>query len=932
MQVGELRRERRGDFRRIGRFEVGSEGVIDDAPTMPAEIVSFPFSKPYGTAVIDWLLEKKGELPGILVLVSTAQSGRRLRQGLAERGALLAPKVITTGALLQVEDAAVDAVEVLAWAEALEGVQDWGNYAAIFPESPAGEGAGWAMGLARAFTDLRKSLQENGLMLGAAAGQVAALESERWEQLARLETVVEGILKAWGYESKSSMLIKGALEIPGGVREIVIAGVMDLPPIVAKFLDGKAIPVTALVPDPRVDEWGRPGLEWNERKISWPTNGSVTLTGNPSQQADLTVAKIVEGDSTSEEVGLGTADEEVAVELVRSFGRAGWTIHDPGASLPSSLGGWLSCWRRYLQNSGVKEVIDMLAFDQGKFLVEGIRSLQVDALSSLLDSHLVRDLDDVVRARRLLATGLKNATQESEQKRLEFQLKSAEVAEEAMSGFDQLQKRFLKQGFHAGMRSMLNRLDRNGEAGLEDWLESTSEAAKLVKRAPGFWIELLLHDLGPVPEEAPDGRVLDVQGWLELLHDPAEHLVICGMNEGRVPSRPSTDPWLPESAREALGLPCEASRAARDAYLLHSLLEMRRESGRVDLIVGKSSAGGDVLMPSRLLLTAKGEELARQVKELFADVEPADSGAAWEVEDHWKWKPRIEEPRKKMSVTAFSKYLACPFRYYLQRVLGMSEPEPERAEWNYRDFGNILHDVLEQWGRDSKARDSADPEEIKRWLLKALDDLVKQHFGEVWPLAVSLQVESMRLRLGWFAKRQAEIRADGWRIEKVEKDFTLEIAGVMVTGQIDRIERHDDGRTRVLDYKSSKEAKDVIKEHQKTFRADPPKHLQAKEVMAPGGAVWTNLQVPFYADALGEVDEIGYFALGQDEANVKITPWLEFTDEDKASARRCAEWIVKQVQGEVFWPPAEKVQYEDFEDLTYGRELKDAFDWKGGAA
>jgi hypothetical protein len=136
---------------------------------------------------------------------------------------------------------------------------------------------------------------------------------------------------------------------------------------------------------------------------------------------------------------------------------------------------------------------------------------------------------------------------------------------------------------------------------------------------------------------------------------------------------------------------------------------------------------------------------------------------------------------------------------------------------------------------------------------------------------------------------------------------------------------------RVLDYKSSKEAKDVIKEHQKTFRGDPPKHLRAEEVTAPSGAVWTNLQVPFYAAALGEVDEIGYFALGHDEANVKITPWHDFTDEDKASATRCAEWIVTQVQGEVFWPPAGKVQYEDFEDLTYGRELKDAFDWKGGA-
>ncbi|MDA7501199.1 hypothetical protein N8486_04850, partial [Akkermansiaceae bacterium] len=143
---------------------------------MPAETTSFLFSKPYGTAVVDWLLEKKEELPKFLILVPTAESGRRLRQGLAERGALLAPRVVTTGALFQIEDTAADSVEVLAWTEALESVEDWENYEAIFPESPASDGPGWGLGLAKAFVELRKTLQENGLTLSKAALRVSALE------------------------------------------------------------------------------------------------------------------------------------------------------------------------------------------------------------------------------------------------------------------------------------------------------------------------------------------------------------------------------------------------------------------------------------------------------------------------------------------------------------------------------------------------------------------------------------------------------------------------------------------------------------------------------------------------------------------------------------------------------------------------------------
>ena len=888
--------------------------------------------RPFLSLLIDWLLERQTDLPNMLVVVPTAQSGRRVRQGLAEQGAVLAPKVMTAGAFLQMEEAAPKAVEVLGWTEVLEEIMDWGDYAAILPEPPLNQQPGWALGLARAFFDLRTTLQENGLMISTAARSVLELEHERWAQLSRLESQLEKRLKEWGYQSKSSLLANGLLHFPEGIDWIVIAGVLDLPSVVAKFLEGLEIPVTTLVPHEDVDEWGRPGLGWNKREIVWPEDGGVFLTGGPSQQADLAVQKVAQGGRQSDQIGLGTGDEEVAPELVRSFGRAGWTVHDPGATLPSGLKGWLGCWRRYLQNPGVKEVIDMVAFAPSKNLVRKFPFVQVEALSELLDSHLVRDLGDVQRACELCVEDLEKAERESQRKRLEHQVRMSGVALEVMTAFDQLRTRFLSQGFHQGMRRLLSRLDGDDEAGLAEWLNDTRVASEKVSRSPGFWLDLLGEDLRQVPEEAPDERMVDVGGWLELLHDPAEHLVICGMNEGRVPSREGTDPWLPESARMALDLPREETRAARDAYLLHSLIEMRREKGRVDLIVGKVALGGDVLMPSRLLLTSKGETLAERVEMLFSQVEPADSGAPFEIEARWKWRPKLVEPKSRISVTAFAKYLACPFRYYLQRVIGMSEPEPERVEWNHRDFGNVLHLVLEAWGRHEKIRDSADPKELESWLSTELDDRVARQFGDQIPLAVSLQVEAMRMRLRWFAKEQAEIRASGWRITEVEKNLTLDFGEITVTGQIDRIECHDDGRVRVLDYKTSKIAKDVVKEHRRAFRSELPDHLKGEDVRAPDGTIWTNLQVPFYAEAYGKVDEAGYFAIGQDEANVKITQWEDFSEEDQDSARRCAEWIVQQVQNKVFWPPAAKVTYEDFDDLIYGRELVKAFAWEGESA
>lgn len=905
--------------------------LVDDV-SVQFEVVAFSGSSLYGEAVIDWLSERRDELPGLLVLVPTAQSGRLLREGLAERGGYLSPKVMTPGGFLANTEGAPDAVERLAWVEVLERVEEWEKYEAIFPESPAVGGPGWSLGLAKSLVGLRRELQEAGLTIKSASNKVPGIVRDRWQQLTNLEYDVEVLLKNWGYPSRSHELASGRLVLPAGVTQVVVAGVMDLPPVVGRFFESGSLPVTALVPHDGVDAYGRPTLEWSERKIAWPGSGDVSLTGDPRQQADLAVIRVMEAGSQSDEVSLGTADEEVSAELVRSFGRAGWIAHDPGAVLPLPLMGWLGAWRAFLQNAGVAEAIDLLAFEPSRSMIQGLRSQQVDALSALRDSHLIRSLDDSKRALASLQRDLERATRESTAKRLEFQVGLAGVAAETMEDLVKLRGQFLAGGFHEGMKRWLKWLDPDGSAGLEQWLLATEEASQEVSRAPGFWIELLLQDLGPVTEEGPDGRVLDVQGWLELLHARGSHLIICGMNEGRVPSRASRDPWLTETLREELGLMCDKRRASRDAYLLSALIEMRRESGRVDLLVGKSSRGGDVLMPSRLLLTAEGSTLAERVSTLFAEVEPEDAGVQWEMEERWMWKVPQKEAKPRLSVTAFSKYLACPFRYYLERVLGMSASEPERAEWNHRDFGNVLHAVLEQWGKDKKARDSADEIEIKNWLLASLDALIEQQFGKDLPLVISLQRESMRLRLGWFASRQAECRADGWRIIEVEQDFKLELGGMTVTGQIDRVERNDDGRIRVVDYKSSRKAKEVVGQHQKKFRGEVPSHLQHDEVMTPDGKVWTNLQVPLYAvayrQAHGRVDEVGYFAVGEDEANVGVTPWPDFSDEVGESAIRCAEWVIARVQAGQFWPPAEKVTYEDFPTLACGREITETVKWE----
>lgn len=895
----------------------------------------FGWERPFGAEVIDWLWERKEELPGMLVVVPTAQSGRRLREALAERGALLAPRVVTTGFLMRPDDFAPESVETLAWCEVFSKVRNWEAFSAVFPSAP--EGQGWELGLAQTMVQARAGLQENGLLFATAAKWLEDTpEVDRWKALARLERSVEELLKKWGYKSKNSRLADGELTFPPEVTQVIFAGVLDLPEVCSKILVEMDLPISILLTgeDPEdFDLWGRPVEEWNEREILWPENGSVILAGDSTQQATVALEKVAEGGKDSPDVVLGTGDEEVSSELVQTFGRSGWVVHDPGAGSPSPLAGWLYAWRRYLATGEVVEVLNLLSFPQSGAMAKGQRAQRAIALSQLRDQYLVRTAEDIERAIKVVEARLASETSERTKKRLTFQIAAANKGLETMTQFESWRSPFQGKNFHGSMRRLLGVIDPEDESGISDWLEETAPVAKQVKRSAAFWLELVLKSLSEIPDGVPEGRALDVQGWLELLHDPAPHLVICGMNEGCIPGKASTDTWLPEGTRRELKLANDTGRAARDAYILTALIRTREVGGQVDVIVGKSTMSGDVLQPSRLLLAAKGKELARRVEILFREIEPADTGLAWELEPHWKWQPRVIEPKDRVSVTAISAYLACPFRYYLERVVGMNVPAPERVEWTSQDFGNIMHDILERWGLDEAARDLESANDLERYLFAAMDEVIDAHFGETVPLAIQFQIESMRQRFTWFAKEQAKIRSEGWRVIEIEKAFEIPLEGITLTGKIDRIDQHEGGAIRVLDYKTSQNAKVVKTMHIAGKRSAAPAHLEGvKEIMTPAGERWTNVQVPLYAAVLERVDEVGYFALGEAEVEVKLSLWEDFGDEEKESALQCSAWALRQIRDQVFWPPAEKEKWGKFDALTYGRLLEEAMAWKGGVA
>jgi ATP-dependent helicase/nuclease subunit B len=913
-------------------------------PVMLVPMVQREFlgwDRPFLTLAADWLLEQRDALPRLLVVVPTTQGGRRLREALAERaGALLAPRIVTPGSFLKTPDAdvAADWMEHVAWLETLEQVEDWAAYQELFPDPPAG-GAAWAGGLAREMVQLRHALQENGLTLAAAAKLLSrTVEAGRWEALSRLEYQMERKLRAWGLQSRCRVLANGVV-VSGEISGIVLAGVTEMPPLVERAWEDWAGPVTVLIGAPKSEadafsSLGRPLACWSERTLPWPdgTTGSVRLVADSRQQAAEALRAVSETNTASCEVALGSADTATGAELARVFTRHGWPAFHPAAErVTSGLARWFQVWSGWLTDPKLAVLADLLALPETNVLVGGRRAELAYHLSRLRNDWMAIRPDDL--RHRIVTHRFRSVARRE----------SAQEILHAAAALEKWRGDFLNGNFTETMASLLETLGHTGaETNAEGtamiaWLAEAAHLMSQVKYGPGFWIDLMLAAIPPPTPQPPDGRVIDVQGWLELFFEPGKHLVLCGMNEGMVPARNAGDPWLGEAAGKQLGLIVNANRAARDAYLYQAMLEARRRDGRADVICAKSGTDGESLLPSRLLLAADRADLPARVRFLFRGIEPPEAGLRWHAD--WQWHPRKAEAPQRIHVTSLATYLACPLRFYLKHAVGMQSLEPDRVEWNSRDFGNVAHEVLEKWGRDPDARDLTQPDALTAWLSAELDRIVAEWFGPRIPLAVRIQSEVLRQRLAWLAHVQAASRADGWEIIDVEAKIEIPIGEATVVGKIDRIDRHrDHGALRIIDYKTGK-VKGVESEHRQKITAATviPAHLAGNSPAVHDGVangkpvdfLWRNLQLPLYALAVSNRDSCVptpcYFTLGATAADVAIHAWEDFAATDIEAARACTEWIVGQIAAGIFWPPAEALRYDDFAVLAAGRTCEEMF-------
>ena len=399
-------------------------------------------------------------------------------------------------------------------------------------------------------------------------------------------------------------------------------------------------------------------------------------------------------------------------------------------------------------------------------------------------------------------------------------------------------------------------------------------------------------------EAAPPRPVL---GWLDALAAGPGPLLITGVHEGTLPSRPPRRMLLAPAVSESLGLATPSTRAARDRFVLGAVLEAHPDA---EILLWRAGADGTPNLPSRLLVTGDPADPTdavhrwqhvlepRRTRTLAPTTRPAPPNEpSTPGFPRRPLHPASGRPRREVyPVTAFARFLRSPYEYYLRHTLRLGEVRPPARELDPMLFGNLMHEVLERFGRSEFAV-CDDAGDLNTYLEGELASVADVRLGLDPPVSVQVQLDHARARLRAFATRQAELVQEGWRLIHAEQNarfdhFDVDGTPVSLVGRLDRIDRNErTGAFRVLDYKTADTAAD-------------PKRCRTRDLE------WRDLQLPLYRHLAAAVDpdaaggatiELGYFPLSADP-EATHPHRADWTDADLASADDAARDVIRRIR------------------------------------
>jgi ATP-dependent helicase/nuclease subunit B len=927
-------------FQRSGR----NREVMTNSTRPKPSLIFFDWSRPPLIVAAEWLVENFARdltRPRPILVLPTTRACRRINDLCGEvAGAAglssLRFDTITVGDLPermyeQEKATASPLLRNLAWIEALRLLPEE-KLNAVFPGLQRDEVARMSSVAAR-LQALHERLGADIWSFKSVAREIALQpefpQNDRWQALADLQDLYYKYLSSedlWDPQAARNVAIRR--ELCRTNREIVLIGLADLNRGPREMLMQCASKVTSLVfcdPNDRAgfDDIGCLVTEyWTSRRIR-VSDRRIRMVDRPADQARL-VGEFLEScrsQFSNNQMVIGLPDETVWPQVERVTSRMGLpTYHARGMLLrEGAVIRLLQKIAEYVDESSFTAFAEVIRhpdiyqwissrLGRNNWLSE-VDAFQNEVLPATIDLRKPRqfagmglDKYPVVPIVEALRELLEKVLPESRSLNawaegwisLLFAVYGAEPELSAEVAYDRMAAIGVQQ-----VTRLLTEISESSKASLA--VDSATDSLEVCLR---FFDEQYLDE-----READDA--VSVLGWLDLALEDAPAMIVTGVNNHVVPTNESGHAFLPNSLCLRFGLVDNQRRMARDVYAV-SLMDACRAN--LLFVVGRRNSRKEPIQISRLLLHCDDDALVRRSQAFFSFDDynqRTDRG-----ESKMAQRPALQQlivPRpsnvvvpSQLSVTRFREYMKCPYRFYLTTILKLEEVDDALRELDGGMFGDLAHRVFEDFGR-SEVRKSGDANEIRDFLRDRLAERSKVWKSRSQLPSLTLQIENLEYRLERFAELQAEHRRAGWTIVEVEQKvtfpFVVDGQPFPVTGIIDRIDQHEDGRLAVWDYKTS----------------DSGKTAMAAHMDSQGN--WLDLQLPLYRHLITSVrtvpepDQVGlgYILLPNNTSNVKFDP-ASWTPEQLRMADEQAWTVMRSIRAEIFWPPA--IDAPQFSDAT----------------
>ncbi|HSW07676.1 PD-(D/E)XK nuclease family protein [Aquabacterium sp.] len=332
-------------------------------------------------------------------------------------------------------------------------------------------------------------------------------------------------------------------------------------------------------------------------------------------------------------------------------------------------------------------------------------------------------------------------------------------------------------------------------------LDSASARSDVDATLMGFdeftaWVDAALAAGSYIPAIDRDAAQVLITPLARAMLRPFGAVVLPGADERTLGPPPPAPALLGEALLRAIGMPDREARARRAVLGFAQLLRHPQL-----LLVRRLADGDEHLGPSPWVARL---QLARHAQGLspLPEIDAPLAQQCLQAAPVYPPKPSAAGALPNaVSASAVEALRTCPYRFYARSVLRLTEVEELALDPGKRDFGSLLHAVLQRF-HDERTAGRPPAEEHQR-LLALADEVAAESQLDgpaMLPFRAGMPAFAQRY-LQWLAQRDAQ----GWRYAAGELDKTCLpdiLQGLQLRGRIDRLDRHDSGELQVIDYKT----------------------------------------------------------------------------------------------------------------------------------